>query len=313
MKLSSKEQLNRNKNITFGLLFFLTGTILLLTSCEKKVNFNLKNEGQKLVVEGSIETGTPPVVRLSKSIGFFNQVNLQTLSDAFVHDAAISVSDGIQSVSLKEYHLEQDGFSLYFYSVDTADAQALQFTGMPGRTYTLTIKLDDKTYTSTTTIPFAKPLDSLWALPPPPEEMPDDYPDSRQLYAQYTDPDTPGNRVRYFTKRNSENFLPPLYSVYNDDIVNGTTVEIQISAGFQKMDSINIETFGYFYKGDTVVVKWSSIDKDVFDFWQTLEFSYGSTGNPFSSPVEVTTNIKGGALGIWAGYGSTYDTLIIDQ
>lgn len=313
MKLSSKEQLNRNKNITFGLLFFLTGTILLLTSCEKKVNFNLKNEGQKLVVEGSIETGTPPVVRLSKSIGFFNQVNLQTLSDAFVHDAAISVSDGIQSVSLKEYHLEQDGFSLYFYSVDTADAQALQFTGMPGRTYTLTIKLDDKTYTSTTTIPFTKPLDSLWALPPPPEEMPDDYPDSRQLYAQYTDPDTPGNRVRYFTKRNSENFLPPLYSVYNDDIVNGTTVEIQISAGFQKMDSINIETFGYFYKGDTVVVKWSSIDKDVFDFWQTLEFSYGSTGNPFSSPVEVTTNIKGGALGIWAGYGSTYDTLIIDQ
>lgn len=311
MKLSDKEPLSKNKNSAFRFLPLLAGAMLLLASCEKEVKFNLKNEGQKLVVEGGIETGTPPVVQLSKSIGFFNQVDLQTLADAYVHDAVVSVSDGIQSVSLKEYHFEQDGFSLYFYSIDTADAQALQFHGAPGKTYSLSINYDGKTYTSKTTIPFPKPLDSLWAVAPPPEEMPEDYPDSRQLFAQYTDPDTPGNRVRYFTKRNNNELLPPLYSVYDDAIINGTTIEIQLSAGFQKMDSLDIETFGYFYKGDTVVVKWCAIDKSVFDFWQTLEFSYGSSGNPFSSPVEVTTNIKGGALGIWAGYGTTYDTLII--
>jgi hypothetical protein len=86
-----------------------------------------------------------------------------------------------------------------------------------------------------------------------------------------------------------------------------------LPAGFRKADTIDRETFGYFYKGDTVVVKWSSIDKKTYEFWNTLEFSYGTTGNPFSSPVEVNGNISNGALGVWAGYGNAFDTLIIPR
>src|SRR5690606_27180752 len=112
---------------------------------------------------------------------------------------------------------------------------------------------------------------------------------------------------------NSEAFLPPFYSTENDELVNGNTVRLSLNSGFNKMDSIDRETFGYFYKGDTVVIKWCAIDKAVYDFWHTLEFSYGASGNPFASPVEIMTNIKGGALGVWAGYGSTFDTLVITQ
>ena len=36
-----------------------------------------------------------------------------------------------------------------------------------------------------------------------------------------------------------------------------------------------------------------------------------SSGNPFSAPTTVTTNIEGGGLGVWGGYGATYDTLIL--
>lgn len=287
--------------------------VLLFTSCEKEVKFNLQNEGNKVVVEGAIETGLPPVVRLSHSIGFFSKVDLQTLADAYVHNADISVSDGQQAVQLKEYTFSDNGFTTCFYSIDTANPQALTFLGIPGKTYELSIKYEGKTYTSSTSIPFPKPLDSLWYEIPAPEDMPEDYPDSRVLYAQYTDPDTPGNRVRYFVKRNSEAFLPPFYSTENDELVNGNTVRLSLNSGFNKMDSIDRETFGYFYKGDTVVIKWCAIDKAVYDFWHTLEFSYGASGNPFASPVEIMTNIKGGALGVWAGYGSTFDTLVITQ
>lgn len=286
---------------------------LFFASCEKEVKFNLQNDGSKVVVEGAIETNLPPIVRLSHSIGFFSKIDLQTLADAYVHDADISVSDGQQTVQLKEYTFSQNGYALYFYSVDTANPQALTFLGIPGKTYNLIIKHEGKTYTSSTTIPFPKPLDSLWSEIPAPEDMPEDYPDSRVLYAQYTDPDTPGNRVRYFVKRNNEGFLAPYYSTENDELINGNTVKFPLSSGFNKMDSINRETFGYFYKGDTVVIKWCAIDKSVYDFWQTLEFSYGASGNPFASPVEISTNIKGGALGVWAGYGSTFDTLVITQ
>lgn len=296
-------------------LWILTTALACCTltwaSCEKTVNFHLNNEETKLVVEGSIETGKNPIVKLSHSIGFFSEVDLQTLANSYIHGAIIKVSDGFDSVTLKEYYTPQNQGNQYYYSVDTTNPHALQFVGTPGKWYKLTIQYAGKTYTSQTAIPFPKPLDSIWAVAPPPQEMPKKYPDSRLLYVQYTDPDTPGNRVRYFTKRNSGPFLSPLYSVYDDEIINGKTIQIQLPAGVLKTGKMNSDTSGYFYKGDTVIVKWCSIDKGVFDFWQTLDYSYGSTGNPFSSPVEITTNIQGGALGVWAGYGATFDTLII--
>lgn len=285
----------------------------LASSCEKNVDFKLRPGTEKVVVEGTIETGLPPYIFLTKSIGFFSNIDLNTLADAFLHDAVITVSDGNDTVMLKEYQFSNNGAPFYFYTVDSADIHALAFRGIAGRHYELKIRYAGATYTSSTLIPYPVPLDSLWALPPPEAEMPEDYPDSRLLYAQYTDPDTPGNRIRYFTQTNNAPFLAPLYSVYDDAIINGTSVQIQLPSGFNKMDSINRETLGYFYKGDTVVIKWCSIDKQVFDFWRTLEYSFGSTGNPFSSPVEVTTNMSGGALGVWAGYGSIYDTLIISD
>lgn len=284
-----------------------------LVSCEKEVHIDLGSSAEKVVVEGTVETGLPPYVFLTKSIGFFSRIDLSTLGNSFLHGAAITVSDGSRSFVLKEYQIDNAGIPFYFYTVDSADIQALAFRGTAGKTYSLRIEYGGKVYESSTRIPYPKALDSLWALAPPPEEMPEDYPNSMLLFARYTDPDTLGNRVRYFTQRNGQPFLPPYYSVYDDAIINGTQVDIQLSAGFSKMDTINLQTLGYFYKGDTVVIKWSSIDKGVFDFWRTLEFSYGSTGNPFAAPVEVTTNISGGALGVWAGYGSTFDTLIIPQ
>ena len=35
-----------------------------------------------------------------------------------------------------------------------------------------------------------------------------------------------------------------------------------------------------------------------------------SAGSPFASPGNLPGNIDGGAIGIWAGYGIYYDTVI---
>jgi hypothetical protein len=295
------------------IFFLLLIAPVFLYSCEKEVKFDLGSSAEKVVVEGTIETGLPPYVFLTKSIGFFGKVDLNTLGHSFIHGAKITVSEGNNSFVLREYQVSNSGVAFSFYTVDSADIAALAFRGTVGKTYKLKIEYSGKTYESVTTIPPPKGLDSLWAEAPKPEEMPKDYPNSMLLFGRYTDPDTLGNRVRYFTKRNNQLFLAPYYSVNDDAIVNGSKVDIQLAAGFDRMDTINLQTFGYFYKGDTVIVKWSSIDKGVFDFWRTLEFSYGSTGNPFAAPVKVTSNISNGALGVWAGYGNTYDTLVIPQ
>ena len=68
----------------------------------------------------------------------------------------------------------------------------------------------------------------------------------------------------------------------------------------------------YFWKGDTVSLKISSLEKSTFSFWRTLEQDIGSIGNPFGIPTKVMTNIEGG-LGVWCGYGSSIDTIIIQD
>ncbi len=295
-------------------ILFLACLSLCIWSCEKEVEFNLEDSEPKLVVEGSIEEGLPPIVILTKSLGFFSKIDLSSLENSFLHGAEITVSDDQNTVVLKEYEIRNNGFSYFIYSVDSSDINAMNFLGTFGKEYHLNIKLNNKEFTASTSIPFPKPFDSLWSKIPDEAEMPEDYPDSRLLYAQFTDPDTLGNYFRFFTKRNSEDFLAPLYSTYNDEISNGTKMEMQINSGFQRGDSLNRDTYGYFYKGDTVVVKWSAIDKNTYYFWNTLEFSSGTSGNPFAAPIKVTSNIKGDdVLGIWGGYGSVYDTLIIQE
>ena len=296
----------------FAAISIIIAAIAGLSSCEKDVNFNLPSDiTEKVVVDGGIEAGQPPLVLLTKSLGFFSKIDLGNLQNSFLHNAVVKVNDGIRTIQLREYTIDTLNNRYSFYSVDTANPADLTFLGTEGRFYKLSIDYEGKTYEASTKIPHVKALDSLWA-----EELPevvDNEPDYRQLMARYSDPDTPGNSVRIYTRRNNEAYLTDRFSTYNDDIINGTTVELDISNGIQPMDTFNFATYRYFKRGDTVTVKWSAIDKATYTFWQTLEFSLGTTGNPFSTPIKVGSNVSNGALGVWAGYSSAYKTLIITQ
>jgi hypothetical protein len=295
----------------FASVIILIGIIAGFSSCEKEVNFNLPTDiTEKLVVEGRIEAGQPPFVLLTKSLGFFSKIDLGNLQNSFIHGATVKVSDGTRTIQLREYNIDTLNNSYSFYTVDTANPADLTFLGVQGRSYKLTIDYQGKIHEASTFIPHVKALDSIWAEQLP--ELVDNNPDFRQLKARYTDPDTPGNSVRIFTSRNSEGYLTDRFSTYNDDIINGTSIDIDISNGIQPMDTFNFMTYRYFERGDTVTVKWSAIDRTTYTFWQTLEFSIGTTGNPFSTPIKVGSNVSNGALGIWAGYSSAYKTLIIN-
>ncbi|MBL0131278.1 MAG: DUF4249 family protein [Chitinophagaceae bacterium] len=53
------------------------------------------------------------------------------------------------------------------------------------------------------------------------------------------------------------------------------------------------------------------MDKATYDFWRTMEYTYSTVGNPFSSPTKVISNIKGGGLGYFGGYAAQFRTIII--
>lgn len=273
--------------------------MILLVACEKTIQFAPAEASAKLVVEASIETNQPPIVILSRSLGYFNQLTIDSLQNAFVHDAEIEISKGGRTHLLKEYEVPIGaGYYRYYYSVDSSSIATAIF-GEEGGSYLLNIRVGGNSYSSSTSIPVLnKIIDSLWW------KKAANHPDSNKviLMARTFDPPGFGDYVRYFTKTNNEPFFPGLNSVFDDQIIDGKTYEIQVDRGVNRNQEIDFEEYAFFNRGDTVTLKLCNIDKATFDFWRTLEFSYSSIGNPFSSPTKVLSNIDGGALGYFGGY-----------
>ena len=98
-------------------VFFLIIACLILTSCEKGVTFELDESSPKLVVEATIETNKPPIVILTKSQNFFDQITPDMLVGSFVRNAEIYVSNGTLTHKLKEDSIHiSNSYYFYFYS-----------------------------------------------------------------------------------------------------------------------------------------------------------------------------------------------------
>ena len=282
---------------------------LIVTGCEKAIDFTLENSEPKLVVEATIENGQPPIVILSKSLNYFSTIDPKLLASSFVHNADVYVTNGSQTHKLKEYsYTVANEYKLYYYSIDSANLSSA-FLGEMKKQYSLRIAYQSKEYTATTTIPsITKRVDSLWWKQAPANN------DTNKVVAvvRVTDPPGFGDYIRYFTKRNREPFYPPITSAFDDLVVDGTTYESQVDPGINRnMERKEEEHF--FNKGDTVTFKLCNVDKTTFDFWRTMEYSYGSIGNPFATPVKVLSNISNGALGYFGGYAAQYHTLVIPR
>ena len=284
---------------------FIAGFI----ACEKNVSFNLNDTEKKIVVEASIENGQAPNVVLSTSIEYFSEISPDILQASFVHDADILVSNGIQTHKLKEYSFSQNGYTFFYYSIDSANL-ATAFLGELNKSYTLKITVDGKEYTALTTIPnITKQIDSVFSKPAP-EFLPDSL---ASLNVTAADPVGFGDYVRYYTKANDEPFYPGMNSVFDDQIIDGTTYTLQVDRGYPRNLGLTGDSLIYFKKGDTVTFKLCNIDKATFDFWRTMEFAYASVGNPFSTPTKVLSNISGNGLGYFAGYAAQYHTIVIPK
>lgn len=283
--------------------------LVLLSSCEKAVDFKLNNTEPKLVVEATIENGQKPVVYLSKSLNYFSKIDQSILAGSFVHNAEVYVSNGVLTHKLKEYSVPVGGgYNFYFFTNDTA-TPGTAFTGQLDKQYSLRIVTEGKEYNATTTIPnITRRIDSFFWKSAPPGNAPEKV----ALMVRAYDPPGFGDYIRYFTKRNSEPFFPGLISVYDDQVIDGSSYEVQVERGVDRNED-HPEGYSFFDKGDTVTLKVSNIDKATFDFWRTMEYTYSSVGNPFSSPTKVIGNISGGALGYFGGYASQYRTLIIPK
>lgn len=290
------------------ILYITLFTLLTIgfTACEKNIDVDFPPGEVPYVIEGYIENGTIPIVSVSRGVSFLSTISTDDFNNLFVSNAVVHISiDGGAPILL-------DKISIGAATIYTS----LTITGEVGKKYDLTIEVDGKTFTASTKVLAPQPLDSIVVTAAPGKSGTED--SLVELTAWYTDPIEPENYSRILTKKNSEPFYDVAFnSVYNDYIINGKQISFTVFGGKQALqnnDSADFSTYGYFKKGDTVFVKWASIEKSQYDFWNTFESQSGSFGNPFSPTVLIKSNIKGnGAIGIWASYGASIDTVYIPK
>jgi hypothetical protein len=306
---------------------------LLLTACEKEITVELPTTEPRLVVEGSIETGGPPIVILTRTQSYFAPTDLASIAQIFVKDAIVIVSDGITtdtldqicSSTIPDELIDEAAAATGLDPALLANADICVYTdlggqilGVEGRSYSLSIQADGKTASSVTSIPYTVPLDSTWfelALQEPDDDT------LGFIHATLSDPDTMGNAYRWYARRinagsdgqaKDDAFIAPFFSVFEDRYVNGLTFDFSYNRGSSPYstaeDDENAER-GYFKVGDIVVVKFTSIGFKEYDFYNTYYNNVATQGDLFSNPANARSNVTG-ALGVWAGYAFAYDTVI---
>ena len=305
------------------LLILIAIATTFLTGCETDITLDLPDPDEEFVVEGFIENGGAPFVLLTKNQSFFGGFDLNALDEYFVHNAVITVSRGTQVATLTEICLhdlpvqfqqfmadelgvttdEDDVYPNVCFYIDT-NFQSPAIIGEEGKTYHLRIEAEGKVLTAKTHIPYVTPLDSVWW------RFKNESDTLTRLMVRMNDPDTVGNFIRYYTQRNSENMIPGFNSVFDDLLINGKVFDVPVDRGQRRDDDFDIETYGYFNLGDTVTIRWSGIDKYVYDFYRTLEQEMGQEG-PFAVPTVIRSNIVGG-LGVWAGYAAFEETIVME-
>ena len=297
-------------------------------SCEKDITIDLPKNDSKLVIEGRIESGSAPFVILSNSVSFFDEINFETLEKSIVTDAKVFVNDGTKKIELSVICSNDSALLplLPIISQETGIPLSLlqnikycvftdptfSMIGDKGKNYELTVEHKGKVYTSTTQIPVPVPLDTVKFK----EDK--ERPGYGFLNVVMSEPAGLGNCYRWFSKRLTKDtrFLSYLGSSFEDKFIDGKTFNYDVFRP-QEVNSTKPEDLGdarfRYLPNDTVVVKFCSIDKNVFEFFRSFETEAGNNGNPFAAPNTIKTNIKGGAIGVWAGYGAWERTYYLGE
>ena len=287
-------------------LFFI-----IFISCEKEIDLKLPEHKQKVVIEAWIENNDYAYVSITRNSPYFSKVDSNTLANLFILDANVYLSDGVITEKL-----EIDPFSISLDVWPFIKYKSQTIKGEIGRTYTLKIFADGDSIFGTTNIPNPVYMDTVWWAPDTINKPGND--SLGYIWATFTDNIAIDEYIRIFTKRKGRDnsFVPIWGSVYDDIYVQGKTIDFTFYRGISSFsDSESIredkELF-YFKKGDTVEVKVSSMNREHYDFWRTIEQENFSSGNPFIYPVVIRHNVKGG-IGVFGGYNSIYYTLIIGE
>ncbi|MBF26051.1 MAG: hypothetical protein CMP49_06035 [Flavobacteriales bacterium] len=303
---------------------------LVIVSCTKEIEITLPNSGADLVVNGYIENGEPVKILLTRSLPYFDPVNDEQITGSYINDAIITITNSLGESEVLSNNI---GLTDTWYHNYSGSA----ILGQEEMTYVVNITKGDTILTAQTTIPKLAPvtIDSLRFL-----YRADD---SAYCYmlGHLFEPDTIGNCYRIFSKTkpiwgssfdNNQDGYDDLYMSmldqdgnYNDEYTNGWEFSFPMYKGrgfwqewgqqetddntTDDVDGSSGATTGFWNVGDSLILKWSSVDRQSWDFWASIQ--YNNPAGPFGAPADVNSNVNGG-LGVFSGSSSQYIYLLAE-
>lgn len=298
---------------------------LIIQSCQKKVEFDLKNNAPKMSVNSILQPDSLCKVYISESLSPIDVINFQSITDANIEiwqnksflgflDTYIKpkTNPGIGYYTNPDILIQKsDSFELKISHNDYTSVNA--YTEIPTPPTVSSIEMS--TY-SIDTLPLpGYSLDANIKLTIDDNSTEENYyAVSFFYYADYIDTD-------YWAGRDSDtlykkrilfehNSLSSLQTYMNND---GIIISDELFNGQRKNFSVLIEDYINIRYSDFTqfYIEIKSISKDYYLYQKTLKEYYQSSGNPFSEPITVYNNINNG-YGIFAGYNSVIDTVMIN-
>lgn len=237
------------------------------TSCEKVVQLKLDNAEPQLVIEGAVTSqSTNHIVKISYSVPFTDSNTFPPVSGAIV-----TITDDHNGV----FPLTEASPGAYITT---------RFAGRIGYKYTLTVTVNGKTYTGSSTMPALVRFDNLSSK----NSFFDA--DKKIITIHYNDPVNMANQYRFVMFVNGAQ----VKAIFDEDdsFTNGRYVDEDL---FQDLVDIRV--------GDQVVIEGQCIDRNIYTYWFSLsQQSGGGRGGASPSPSNPPSNLNNNALGYFSAH-----------
>lgn len=256
------------KSIIYTAICFAT-----LVSCDlnQEIEIELPEYTPQITVECYVESGKPFNLLLTKSVGYFDPLVVdpqEYLEQILVNDATVSISAGSDKYELDNgVFLDPVSFKLNNYG----RADAVEFD--PGTVLDLEIQLSDGTLlSSSTTVLEPLEIDSVSI------EFNEIQEDMARCLIFGDDNDPEINYVR---------------RMLHDGSLDSLVIDFVATDEFTEGDRFIFGSDYSFERGDTIINTLIHINKEYYDFYQSVQGAAFVNGNPFGQPGQIISNIEG--------------------
>jgi Domain of unknown function (DUF4249) len=288
--------------------------LLGLVACQKNVDPELPPFEELLVVDASIFENEVAIVKLSKSFDYFGSFDSTTVLNKVIkfNEAKVTISDGEKTEELVFAPIVF-GNRIVDIGYTSNPFSANGIRGKAGRTYTLKIEYNNKTYEAVSTILPKASLDSAWfdfkKVGEKNEQL-------GYMKVKFFEQNPAGDCYRSFAKRITKDsaFITFFNSVFDDKFFNGKSFELNYTRPIPQnsnREEDNDYRRRHFDLNDTVVLKFCKIGRVEYEFYNSVTDNISANGNPFSTAYNIKSNISNNGIGVFCAYGCRLDTIVL--